>query len=234
MNDDFLSRFRKPPPRAFAAQLYQRINTPMNTQRNFVMRRFSFEAAICLALLVAIAFSPGARAAFSSLIQHIGGVTFLGPEETTSQVVATPDKEVITPEDILSLSEARQKLPFQISLPTWAPDGFVMGSSVRISYFQNGFTPAIINWYGSDPDIGNIELMVGQRVSWLVDTDHLQEVQVNGQPAALVGGTWNEDTGQWDQESDLSLTWMKGDVMYKLSSPGAAVEALIRMAESVP
>jgi hypothetical protein len=234
MNDDFLTSFRKPPPRAFAAQLYQRINTPMNTQRNFVMRRFSFAAAICLALLAALAFSPDARAAFSSLIRQIGGITFLGPEETTSQIVATPREEVITPEDILSLSEARQKLPFQISLPTWAPDGFVMGSSVRISYFQNGFTPAIINWYGSDPNVGNIELMVGQPVKWLVDTDHLQEVEVNGQPAALVGGAWNEDSGQWDREADLSLTWMKGDVMYKLSSPGAAVEDLIRMAESIP
>jgi hypothetical protein len=234
MNDDFLIRFRKHPPRAFAAQLYKRINTPMYTQRHLLIRRFSFAAAICLALLAALALSPGARAAFNSLMQQIGGVTFFGPEETVSQVIATPGEEVITPEDILSLKEARQKLPFQISLPTWAPDGFVMGSSVRISYFENGFTPAIINWYGSDTDIGNIELMVGQRVSWLVDTDHLQEVQVNGQPAALVGGTWNEDTGQWDQESDLSLTWMKGDVMYKLSSPGAAVEDLIRMAESVP
>jgi hypothetical protein len=194
MNDDFLSRFRKPPPRHFAAQLYQRINTPMNTHRNFVMRRFSFTAAICLALLAALAFSPDARAAVSSLIRQIGGVTFLGPEETTSQIIATPGREVITPEDILSLSEARQKLPFQLSLPTWAPDGFVMGSSVRISYFQNGFTPAIINWYGSDPNVGNIELMVGQHVKWLVDTDHLQEVEINGQPAALVGGTWNEAT----------------------------------------
>jgi len=234
MNDDFLIRFRKPPPRHFAAQLYKRINTPMNTPKQLVMRRFSFAAAICLALLAALAFSPGALAAVNSLIRQIGGITFFGPEETASQVTATPGAEVITPEDILSITEAREKLPFQLSLPTWAPDGFVMGSSVRISYFQNGFTPAIINWYGSDPDVGNIELMVGQPVKWLVDTDHLQEVQVNGQPAALVGGTWNEDTGQWDQESELSLTWMKGEVMYKLSSPGAAVEDLIRMAESIP
>jgi hypothetical protein len=234
MNDDFLTRFRKPPPRDFAAQLYKRINTPMNSPKQLVMRRFSFAAAICLTLLAALAFSPGALAAVSSLIRQIGGITFLGPEETTSQVIATPGEEVITPEDIVSLSEAREKLPFQLSLPTWAPDGFVMGSSVRISYFQNGFTPAIINWYGSDPDLGNIELMVGQPVKWLVDTDHLQEVEVNGQPAGLVGGAWNDDTGQWDREADLSLTWMKGDVMYKLSSPGAAVEDLIRMAESVP
>src|SRR5688572_14572934 len=86
MNDDFLTRFRKPPPRAFAAQLYKRINTPMNTQRHLVMRRFSFAAAICLALLAALAFSPDARAAFNGLIRQIGGITFFGPEETASQV----------------------------------------------------------------------------------------------------------------------------------------------------
>src|SRR5688500_10841584 len=107
MIDDFLIRFRKPPPSAFAAQLYNRLDTPLYTQRHLVIRRFSLAAAICLALLAALAFSPGARAAFNSLIQQIGGITFFGPEETASQVIAAPGEEVITPEEILSISEAR-------------------------------------------------------------------------------------------------------------------------------
>ncbi len=67
-----------------------------------------------------------------------------------------------------------------------------------------------------------------------METDDVEEVQVNGQPAALVGGSWNADTGLWDGGSDLTLSWMKGDQMYLLRSPGAPVEDLIRMAESIP
>ena len=40
-------------------------------------------------------------------------------------------------------------------------------------------------------------LTVGQPVQWYVDTDHLQEVQINGQPAGLAGGNWDADSGQW-------------------------------------
>lgn len=234
MNDDFLTRLRKPPPREFAAELYQRINTSMNTQRNSTFRRFAFAAAICLTLVGALAFSPGVRAAFNHLILEIAGVTYVSEEELKSSVPASPRPEVITPEDILSIAEAQSELPYEISLPTWTPDGFVLGASVRVSYFENGFTPAIITWYGSDPEIGHIELMIGQRVNWLVDLESVREIQLNGQPAALVGGTWDEETGQWNEESNLSLTWMRGDAMYKLSAPGLPAADLIRMAESIP
>ena len=80
--------------------------------------------------------------------------------------------------------------------------------------------------------VGGIILTVGQPVQWFVDTDHLQEVQINGQPAGLTGGNWNADSGQWTGD-DQTLTWMKGDVMYRLSSR-LPVEDLIRVAESIP
>ena len=40
-------------------------------------------------------------------------------------------------------------------------------------------------------------LTVGQPVQWYVDTDHLQEVKINGQPAGLTSGNWDADSGQW-------------------------------------
>jgi hypothetical protein len=92
-----------------------------------------------------------------------------------------------------------------------------------------------ITWYGSDPDVGHIDLTsFGQRIDWLVETDDVQEVQVNGQPAALVEGGWDADTGQWNREAARMLNWMKGSEMYQLHSPGVSVEDLIRMAESIP
>lgn len=230
MNDDFLTRFRKPPRRDFAAALYERINRPMNTHRKFPLRRFTFAAAICLALGAALFFSPAARAALEYIVREIGGVTYLEPEVASTPL---PESQVtIVPEETLSLDQAREKLPFEISLPAWAPEGYTMGTSVRISYF-NQYTPATITWYGSDPVAGPIVLTVGQPVKWMVDLDHLQEVLINGQPAGVTGGNWNADTGEWSG-TDVTLMWMHGDVMYRLMSNGASVEDLIRMAESIP
>ena len=108
-----------------------------------------------------------------------------------------------------------------------------MGTSVRISYFPGGPPQITLTWYGSDPKVGNIELTIfGKRVKWLVESDDIQELEVNGQPAALVISGWDADTGQWNRESARVLNWMKGNEMYQLHSFGAPVEDLIRMAES--
>ena len=232
MNDDFLTRFRKPPPQEFSEALYERIRTEMKPQRHFNVRRMTFAVALGLALIAAFAFSPSARAAFNSLVKQIGGVTFIGPDETADQTPLPESQVTIVPGDRLPLEQAREKVPFEISLPTWAPEGFTMGTSVWISYFGQNYTPVEITWYGSDPMVGGIILTVGQPVKWLVDTDHLQEVQINGQPAGLTGGNWDADSGQWSGD-DQTLTWMKGDVMYRLSAR-LPVEDLIRMAESIP
>jgi len=231
MNDEFLTRFRTTPRREFSAALYERINTPMVTQRKFPLKRFTFAAAICLALAAAVLMTPSARAALQYFVRDIGGVTYL--EE---QVPSTPLPEsqvTIVPDRIMTLSEAQEKLPFEISLPTWAPEGFTMGTFVRVTDFSDKYTPVYITWYGSDTKLGNIDLIVGQPVKWQIDLDHLQEVKINGQPAGLTGGSWNADTGEWSG-SDVTLTWLRGDIMYILSSPGAPVEDLIRMAESIP
>jgi Domain of unknown function (DUF4367) len=236
MNEDFLTRCRKSPPREFSEALYKRINVQMNTNRTPIVRRLTFATALCLALIAALVFSPRARAAFNGLIVEIGGMFFLETDEAESQATPLPESQVtLVPEERLPLAEAQAKLPYLISLPTWVPDGFKMGTSVRIAHFPGAGPQVTITWYGSDPNVGNIDLTIfAQRVSWLVETDDVQEVEVNGQPAALVAGGWDYDTGQWDNGAARMLNWMKGNEMYQLHSPGAAVEDLIRMAESIP
>jgi hypothetical protein len=236
MNEEFLRRYRKSPSREFSDALYKRISVQMNTKRTPPLRRLTFAAALCMALIAALAFSPSARAAFNGLIVEIGQMVFFEPEETASQATPLPESQVtIVPQETLPLAEAQARLPYSISLPTWTPDGFKMGTAVRISYFPGATPQVTITWYGSDPNIGNIDLTIfGQRVDWLVETNDVQEVEVNGQPAALVSGSWDADTGQWNNRAARMLNWMKGNEMYQLYSPGAAVEDLIRIAESIP
>lgn len=233
MNDEFLTRFRKPPPREFSEALYERISTEMNPQRTFNVRKVMFAAALCLALIAAFAFSPAAQAALDRVVKQIGGVTFVGPNEAEANATPLPESQItLVPEERVSLAEAQAKVPYTISLPAWVPDGFRMSTSVRISYFGTKFTPVEILWYGTDPAVGGMMLTISQPVQWDVDTDHLQQVEVNGQPAGLTGGNWDAGTGQWTGD-EKTLFWTKGDVMYQLSSH-IPVKDLIRVAESIP
>jgi hypothetical protein len=241
MNDDFLTNFRKPPPREFAAALYERINAPVNTRRTFALRKVTFAAALCVALLAAVVFSPAARAAVATLVRQIGGITYVGPEETTSRPTSGSGEEYIVPEETLSLAEAQAKVPFEFHLPEWTPEGYTMVSTVRVAYFPyiptNTTTPLVyMTWLKPESAGGDlpIELVVGPALQWLVDLDYLQEVQINGQPAGLTTGGWDADSGEWETaHHDLTLMWTLGDIMYQLHSPGATVEELIRMAESI-
>src|ERR1044071_4661170 len=147
MNDDFLTQFRKSPSHEFSAALYERINAPMITQKKFPLKRFTFATAVALALVAALTFSPSARARLLYLFKVIGGVTYEQTDDAGSPSTPVPESQItIVPEDYLSLDEARGKVPFEIHLPTWVPEGSTMIDTVRISYFGPKYTPVEIKW----------------------------------------------------------------------------------------
>jgi hypothetical protein len=237
MNDDFFTRFRKPPRQEFVSALYKRINIPMNKQPNILFRRAMAALALGVALIVVFASSSSVRAALATLMREIGGITYIQPEETTNE--PTPHPEEPSPrvrEEWIGFSELQEKVPFAISLPTWAPEGYVMSQSVLLRYFDGNLQLVFVTWDGPDVIKGPIRMLVGQRLNWAVDLDHLQEVEVNGQPAGLTHGGWDADTGEWGGAgaSNVTLTWIHGDLMYQLMSPGVTAEDLILMAESIP
>jgi hypothetical protein len=236
MNDDFFTRFRKPPRQEFALALYKRINIPMNKNFSITFRRALAVFALGIALLAVFAASSTVRAGFAMLMKEIGGVTYLQPDETENESTPAPGAESTVRQERINLSEVNEKVPFEISLPTWVPEGFVMGQTVTLSYFNEMLPFADISWSGPDYAAGPIILTVSQPVSWMVDIDHVHEVQINGQPAGLTGGGWDADTGEWGGAGagNLTLTWMRGDWMYQLRTHAVTAEELIRMAESIP
>ena len=236
MNDDFLTRFHKEPPREFAATLYQRINTPMNKPSNFAFRRATVALALCVALIAVFASSQTVRAALQALMREIGGITYIQPEESADEPTPPPDDGSRVREDTISFSEMHEKVPFEISLPVWVPDSYEMSQTVRLRYFDGKLQLAFISWWDPNPIHGPIELLVGPRMNWAIDLSHLQEVQINGQPAGLSNGAWDADTGKWGGSGDglLTLTWMRADLMYQVRSFDISQEELIRVAESIP
>jgi Domain of unknown function (DUF4367) len=233
MNDDFLTRFTKPPRPEFAAELYRRINPPATVRPSFAFRAALAASALCAVLAVTLLVSPAARAAVLSFLRDIGGVSF---QETT----AYPGSEDIStvPEEILSLEDAQAKLPYAVSLPTWVPEGFTRDADVRITHFSEEYTPVTITWRGKTADGGDtlFELMIGQNTgSMIVGPDALETVQINGQDAAVVSGMWSADEKAWATENTgLFLIWSRGDTTYSLFSPALPREDLILIAESIP
>jgi Domain of unknown function (DUF4367) len=235
MNDDFLTKFQKPPRPQFAASLLERINQPMNTTTKPSRLRPALPAftAVAAALTLALAVSPSAQAAIGEWIQEIGGVNFVADNGQMSG-----EEEPVTVTDSMVSLNDPAALPFAVSLPAWAPDGFVLDTNARITDFGSGYTPITIAYWGEAPGgwPAVIYLSIGQNTrSWIVDLEHVEEVQINGQPAALTRGGWNADTGQWNvAEGGLTLTWTRGDLQYQLMASNVSAETLIQMAESIP
>lgn len=232
MNDDFLKQLKSPRPE-FAGSLFGRLNQPIKVQ-SFGLRQVGLTAAaLSLAVALALAVSPSAQAALAQLVKQIGGVTFVEDE----QPIASSDTPSTVTEQILTLDET-DSLPYPISLPTWLPDGFVLDTNLTVTHFSDSYTPVRIAYWGEAPQgwPTPIYLLIGQNtVNWQVELEHVEEVQVNGQAAALTRGAWNADTGQWNAaEGGLTLTWAKGDLQYQLMASEVGAETLIRVAESIP
>ncbi len=179
--------------------------------------------------------SPAARAQVQTWMGEIGGILF-----TTDGDYPGDDEPItIIQSESMRLDEARETLGLAIDLPTWVPAGYVLQEEVSVPRFGDEAVRVEITWTSpAEPSIlFNIERYpAGSEGNWLVGPESIQEVRVHGEPASLVRGFWNADAKQWDTSDGLSLYWKKGEQEYILRTFGRdiSVEALIRMAESVP
>jgi hypothetical protein len=243
MNDQFLKDYHQPPRRAFADTLHRHLNTlekkPVLTLTRNRLRPFTFAIlALMAALSLALLVSPSARALTKDFLQSVGGMLFT----ETGNYPGRPESEVTTvPSDTMSLAAAREILPFGIALPEWLPEGYTLTDEIRVTRFtEPGTVFAEIAFKNDEAGSGfglNIQYREDSQ-AWqqIIGLDSIEEVQINGQPAALVRGIWNYDTKQWDNPEHISLFWQHHDVTYELSTIETAlsVDQLIRIAESIP
>lgn len=247
MNDEFLIQYRRTPRRVFADELFARLAQDRRpaVYTLFVAtpaRRFAAGlAALCLIITTVLLTAPGARAAVGQLIRTIGGIAFdfstLPPDSSGATII---------PERVVSLAEARVTLPFELRLPAWAPDGFVLqDDQVRIWLHTSGAERQTVSFTWRDPahpqsihlyiDVDHPASSWGQ---WLVGSESsVEEVVINGQPGALVRGGW--ENGQWQSERNMTLLWQPAgaEATYMLFATTQFTQVtladLIRMAESV-
>ncbi len=130
-------------------------------------------------------------------------------------------------------------LPFPLNLPAWTPDEYALEETVSITRLPDGNMTAMVTWLGHE---NRLMLHVYSSAQTLMREDgvavgprSVEEVQVNGQPAAIVRGAWNANTRTWGPDMLISLLWTDDARGYMLSGMDQHVGPadLIKIAESM-
>jgi hypothetical protein len=243
MNDDFLKNYYKPPRKQFAADLYQRIFAPMETQPRFLnLQRVLLASAVVFAVLVVtLVVSPPARAFASQLFRQIGVFTLV--DNTGEQSPADPD--LYSPTTEPPTADMAQKAPdaagaselasFTVYSPSDLPAGYKLTGDWSLMDQGNG--KVVVSEYR---DAEGHYLLLNQYhygegdhfEQSYADNEQVTDVIVRGQ-----AGVWIEGRLVGDSPDVLVptvwLMWEEGGVNYTLFSDALSQEAMMRAAESL-
>ena len=238
MNDKFLRSYRIAPRLAFAQDMRKRLKIDEEKTlrvRTLLLRPVAIGAiTLLLVLTLTLVVSPAARAQVQDWVGQVGGVLFTA----TGDYPGGDEPVTIAPSEKMSLEDARAILPFTIDLPTWVPEGYVLEETVTFVHFEDGVERIFIQWRAPQKALLELEIenLPPEESKWLVGQESIEEVLVDGEPAALVRGGWHADTKQWENPEILHLYIPHKGQTYIFSSmeKDIPVDELIRMAESLP
>ena len=238
MNDKFLRSYRIAPRLAFAQDMRKRLEIDREKTlrvRTLLLRPVALGAiTLLLVLTLTLVVSPAARAQVQDWVGQVGGVLFTA----TGDYPGGDEPVTIAPSEKMSLEDASAILPFTIDLPTWVPEGYVLEETVTFVHFEDGVERIFIQWRAPQKALLELEIenLPPEESKWLVGQESIEEVLVDGEPAALVRGGWHADTKQWENPEILHLYIPHKGQTYIFSSmeKDIPVDELIRMAESLP
>ncbi|MGC9083901.1 MAG: hypothetical protein ACP5ME_12085 [Anaerolineae bacterium] len=153
MSDEFLYRLREPPRPEFAAALRERIFREPPGSRKPRGVRLGLAALLLAVILVACA-TPQIRTPILHATET--AVARARVLFATYKVGGSPRLEVISPGgdravvtiESMSVAEAQERVPFQIRLPTWVPEGLEMNPLTVIPPEAFGDWVIYIGWRG--------------------------------------------------------------------------------------
>lgn len=259
MNDEFMTQLREEPRAEFADVLYERISKEPQPRfaQTFVKKLTLRNAAVAFTLLFFIAACV--YVVMEKRWNKVGGI-WVDVQKTLTIEAGPP--EIISESELgvecLTVEEAREILRFDFQVPTWAPEGFTFDNKICGLNININTDYASLLWQGSDKysgihimlsnlrwfNIASQEYEVGPASTSSVGPGSYEEVEVNGQPAVLVHGSWEDPWNmqpppegkwelKWDKRRGLQLYWVEGEVQYYLNTlADVSAEDLIRMAES--
>ncbi len=238
MNDKFLRSYRIAPRPAFAKDMRKRLEIDEEKTlrvRPLLLRPVALGAiTLLLVLTLTLAVSPAVRAQVQDWVGQVGGVFFTA----TGDYPGGDEPVTIAPSEKMGLEDARAIVPFTFDLPAWVPEGYVLEETVTFVHFEDGVERIFIQWRAPQKALMELEIvnLPPEKSNWLVGLESIEEVKVDGEPAAFVRGGWNADTKQWENRGQLQLHVAHNGQTYIFSTmeTSISVDDLIRMAESLP
>ncbi len=238
MNDKFLRSFRIAPRLAFYQDVRKRLEMDEKKTlrvKPLLLRPVAFGTiTFLLVFTLSLVFSPAARAQVQDWVGQVGGVLFTATGNFPGGDMPVKN----APSEKLSLEDARAILPFTIDLPTWVPEGYALDETVTFVYFEDGVERVFVQWRFPRKAILELEIvnLPPEKSTWLVGLESIEEVLVDGKPAALVRGGWNADMKLWENRGQLQLHVPHNGQTYIFSAmeTSVSIDELIRIAESLP
>lgn len=229
MDDKFLYQNLPPVRPGFNENLYARISNS-TLKKNTSNKTFKFALRLALAslLLFTVLFtvSEPVRASVVDWIKYIAG---FGVQEENE--LSGLDGAVTIPVDFTGpLAEALKIIPFELSMPTRLPQGYVLFDEVDVSKKDQSL---FLRWI--NPKGGEIVMLVeverGQGI--ITGEAAAEEIIINGESVALIRGGYDSN-GKWDAtKRDVHLYWHKDNLIYILFSSSVSEDELIKIAESI-
>jgi hypothetical protein len=211
---DLLSSLKQDPSPALVARVRSIPGVRQQKRRQVPRWAWALAAAVLLFAML-VSASPALRAAIAALDITVGDITLSVADRSPDSSDAT----IVEPE-LMSLEAARGAVPFAFGIPTEIPDGLVMDEQVLVNDLGGG--PFVeVQW--TDPGIVGVAFSLTARQdpdlsSWLVGLDSYREIEIGGEPAALVTGGWDADSREWAWLERTMLIWTVDGVQYTLSA----------------
>ncbi len=243
MNDDFLTRFRKPPRREFTEALYQRISKPMNAQIKLPrFRSFALALAAFVLLALAALSVPTVRAYAEGVLHRVGGFAF------QQGVPITNNSNRPSP---ITLERTQNSIAIRVAPGTPAAKdaagaAALAGFSVYVpAYLPAGYTD-MGDWYVTDEDNGKtvthgyrdasnhflsvnqLKQSAGQPPKTYTE-EQLVNVTVNGLPAVWIPRQTSDGGGK------KALVWEERGITYWLVTVdnSLSLDEMIKVADSL-
>lgn len=218
-----------------SSTLQRRIQTiSRHNRQERVVPRHLVGGAVALLVVALLFASPTAKATLDEVQAIIGQIHL-----TVRSAWPKPTETVVPLEtELMTLAEAKARLPFDFAFPSYTPEGLSAGDQISVAKLT--VPMAKMEW--RDPEGGFVQLTAAasdqeNQLSYtLVGPDSSEPILINGQEAVLVRGGWAGESRTWNhQDQIITLIWTVEGVQYRLLAYSRLVPLteLMAMAESI-
>jgi len=207
MDDKFLYDNRPPVRKGFGENLYARLSgtAPVRKVAPRWIMVVKFALVGMAVIFLSLTFSAPVRAHVWYLIRQIAGMEV---QEVNSLPIA--ESEItLSPDTINTLAQIQKEVPYPLSFPAYVPEGFTFVDRVEVQA-QSVF----MYWVREDQDqiLLTVDSDHGQK--YQIGEDAAQEIQINGQPALVFEGGYDQNN-TWDPAIKMvNILQRKDQVVY--------------------